>query len=160
MVLLFLVTVSILWVNSTEYPSVPIMFLVIPVLSFFTIVLLFPPVFYILRIDMGNYYNCLLWLVPLCLLGFSYNHDSINSTFLALVKLPLGLYVYLHMMRVFHFIETKQQPAIGATWFRKGDKDELASRKISSDDIVFNMLYTVIPLACIVVYAWIREVYK
>lgn len=124
-----------------------------------TICLLFPRIFYIMNIDFGNYKNCLLWGFLLILLAFGPNEALSNEVFHSLVKIPLGLFIYLQLMRTLHFFVTKQRPAFGAIWFKKGKKDKFANRRISEDDILFNMLYAGIPILIFVGFTWFNEVY-
>ena len=128
--------------------------------SLLSIWFLFPRMFYIMNIDMGNYRNSILWMVPLTVLTFGYNNELIPGNYLAITKIPLILFIYHHVMRMMHQLLTNQQPSFGAIWFDKGNKDKFSKRRISNGDILFNMLYAGIPILVVVCLIFYNEVNK
>ncbi len=114
------------------------------------IAFLFPKVFYHLRIDFGNLFTSFLWLLIVL-------EVNMLASWIIEEHLLTIVYFHLHFMRILHFLFTRQTPAYSAYWTSVGELDKLACRKVSLEDVVFAVLYGMLPIIGIAVYFWIKE---
>lgn len=138
--------------------AIQIFFLLIGLLS---ISFLLPTgLIYAANIDMGKIKNLIFWLIPVLLLAFGFEDIFKDEQVNYLTKIPLLLFCYLHLMRIFYFMIFKQPPGYGGGWFREGEVDKFSNNIIKKNDSLFNALHGFIPIGLLICWIWISEVVK
>ena len=107
-------------------------------------------------INPNNTYISLTWvatLVVLVLTSFVKQFGTVRYIF----WLPLAFFCYYHIMRGFYLLLDGNVPSFQAASWTVGKVDKASGRVIKESDIVFNLVYSFLPIIIYLGYVFYKQ---